>query len=273
MVSKAKRAFVAIVAFALMACACVSVAGCDGAANGGSGTLKVGVRSDIVNFGFLNEQTGKYYGLEIDVANEMAERMGYADVEFVTVTPDNRKEMLQNGEVDCLLACYSISDTRRENFDFSPAYYTDASVIMVENSSLIESIDDLVDGTFGAMSGSNTAPELVRKLMEVGFTTGTDDLMSLTDDNQYDTFRLVQLPSYEELSIALEEGEIDAACMDGAIAQTYMNEDRSLLDFSIYDQEYGVATQKGSDLSSRVSETIQAMLDDGTIAALTDKWN
>ena len=97
--------------------------------------------------------------------------------------------------------------------------------------------------------------------------------MNLGDDNQFDTFRLVQMPSYEELSLALEEGRIDAACMDGAIAQTYMNEDRSLLDFSISEQEYGVATQKGSALSQPVADAIQAMLDDGTIAGMIDKWN
>ena len=273
----ASRAFAAIVLLVAFIAAAVGLAGLSGCAAADSqqegGTLRVGVRSDIVNFGYLNERTGKYYGLEIDIAEEMARRMGYADVEFVTVTPDTRKDMLMNGEVDCLAACYSISDTRLENFDFSPAYYTDDAVIMVENSSRITDIVELAECTFGAMSGSNTAPQLVLKLTDLGFTSGTDDIMNLGDDNQFDTFRLVQMPSYEELSLALEEGRIDAACMDGAIAQTYMNEDRSLLDFSISEQEYGVATQKGSALSQPVADAIQAMLDDGTIAGMIDKWN
>lgn len=34
-----------------------------------------------------------------------------------------------------------------------------------------------------------------------------------------------------------------------------------------------MATQKGSALSQPVHDAIQGMLDDGTIAALTDKWN
>ena len=55
---------------------------------------------------------------------------------------------------------------------------------------------------------------------------------------------------------------------------TYINDDRSLLEnFSIADQQYAVATQKGSSLSQPVAETIQAMLDDGTIATLIDKWD
>ena len=133
--SRAFAAIVLLVAFIAAAVGLAGLSGCTAADSQQEGdTLRVGVRSDIVNFGYLNERTGKYYGLEIDIAEEMARRMGYADVEFVTVTPDTRKDMLMNGEVDCLAACYSISDTRLENFDFSPAYYTDDAVIMVENS-------------------------------------------------------------------------------------------------------------------------------------------
>ena len=61
--------------------------------------------------------------------------------------------------------------------------------------------------------------------------------------------------------------------MDGSIAKTYLNADRHLLDFTIGSQEYGVATQKDSALSQPVAEAIQGMLDDGTIAELTDKWD
>ena len=263
----------------LLSCA-LALAGCTGGAGGdkagasGEGTLRVGVRSDVVGFGYLNENTGKYYGLEIDIAEELARRLGYADVEFVSVLPETRKEMLLDGQVDCLVACYSVSDTRLENFDFSPAYYQDASVVMVENSSLIEGVEGLKGLTFGAMAGSNTAPQLVIRLAEEGFTDG--EALEQTEDHsvtQFDTFRLVQLPSYEELSRCLEEGSVDSACMDGSIAKTYLNADRHLLDFTIGSQEYGVATQKDSALSQPVAEAIQGMLDDGTIAELTDKWD
>ena len=57
------------------------------------------------------------------------------------------------------------------------------------------------------------------------------------------------------------------------IAKTYLTDDRSLLDTEIANQQYGVATQKGSVLSQPVADAIQAMLDDGTIDALIDKWD
>lgn len=267
-----------LIAFAVALLMLVGLAGCSTSSTPtGNDTLKVGVRADVVGFGYLNDQTGKYSGLEIDIAQEMANRLGYKDVEFVTVLPENRKEMLQNGEVDCLVACYSISDTRLENFDFSPSYYADQSIIMLQNSSLIASVDQLKGQNIGAMSGSNTAPQLVLKLTDLGFTNGQSVSETKTGDittTQYDTFTLTQLPSYQELSDALEAGTIDAAAIDGSIAGTYMFDDRNILpNFSIQEQDYGVATQKDSALSQPVADTIQAMLDDGTIANLVDKWD
>lgn len=272
------------VALGSLACALAGVAGCTGggatagsapAGTSFSGALRIGVRSDIVGFGYLNEHTGKYYGLEIDIATELADRLGSSDVEFVTVTPDDRKEMLLHGQVDMLIACYSIADSRKENFDFSPAYYDDQVVAVVQNSSLFDGIDDMKGTTFGTMSGANAAPLLTNKFAEMGFSK--EIVQVVEDDNShviFDTWTLLQYPTYQELSDALEEGTVDAMVLDGAIAKTYMNYKRSILpDFVVAEQSFGVATQKGSDLSAPVSDAIQAMLDDGTIETLIDKWD
>ena len=268
---RAKNLFTVFMALMLLACSLVFLSGCSSTASG-SGTLRVGVRADIVNFGYLNEQTGKYYGLEIDIAEEMANRMGYSDVEFVTVTPDSRKDALMNGEVDCLVACYSVSESREENFDFSPVYYTDATSVMVENSSRITDIYQLAGGTFGIMSGSNAGPLLAIKLYDLGIIG--ENVISNTDEaTEYEGAHVKKYASYADLSQALEEGEVDAAVMDGSFTDTYINNDRSLLDISIADQQYAVATQKDSDLTQPVADAIQGMLDDGTIAALIEKWN
>lgn len=241
----------------------------------GSGTLRAGVRADVVGFGYLNEDTGNYYGMEIDLVNELASRLGYGDVEFVTVLPENRKEMLLEGQIDLIAACYSIADTRLENFDFSPAYYDDKVIAVVQNSSLIESIDDMKGLTFGTMSGANAAPLLSIKLYEIGFSDGEARTLGAdNNDVMFDTWHLLQFPSYQELSDALEDGTVDAMVLDGAIAQTYMDDKRHMIDgFVVAEQSYGIATQKDSELSASVAEAVQGMLDDGTIDALVDKWD
>lgn len=273
---KKSKLVAAALVFAVAAFSLVCMAGCSAdsqeEASSGTGTLRVGVRDDIMNFSYLNDQTGKHYGLEVDIANEMAKRLGYADVEFVSVTPDSRKDMLLNGEVDCLVACYSIADSRLENFDFSPAYYTDRAIVMVENSSLITDAEQLEGKTVGIMSGSNTGPVFATKMYELG-VIGPDVVENTDEYTQYQGILVKKIATYEELSKALETGEVDAAAMDNSIASTYMNEDRSILDVNLGDQEYGVATQKDSELSGNVASAIQEMLDDGTIAAYIDKWN
>lgn len=89
-----------------------------------------------------------------------------------------------------------------------------------------------------------------------------------------DTWHLLQFPSYQELSDALEEGVVDAMVLDGAIAKTYMDDKRTYIEnFEVAEQSFDIATQKGSDLSEPVATAMQDMLDDGTIAALVDKWD
>lgn len=69
-----------------------------------SGTLKVGVRDDIMGLGYFNPTTKEYYGLGIDLARKLADDMGYVNVEFIAVNPENRKNMLLEGNIDCLIA-------------------------------------------------------------------------------------------------------------------------------------------------------------------------
>ncbi len=236
--------------------------------------LRVGVRADIVGFGSFNEETNSYYGLEVDIAKDLAKRLGYDGCTFSTVEPDTRKAELVSGNLDCVLACYAITTSREESLDFSPAYYNDELRLMVENSSLINHIDDLKGHTIGTMLGTDAAPMLVQNLAEAGFTDGkTISANANNSDVQFDNFHLLQYSSYSELSRALEVGEVDAACMDGCIAQAYARENRHFLDWRGSAQNYGVATKKGSDLSDRIATEIQEMLDDGTIAALIDKWD
>lgn len=233
-----------------------------------SGVLKVGVRDDVMNFGYLNPVTNKYYGLEIDIANELAEALGYESVEFVTVEPDTRKDMLLEGKVDCLIAAYSIEESRLKNFDFSEPYYTDYGRIMIEKSTLFENMEDLLHKRIGVLDGANAAPILVTKMNEMGL------LPDLEADTINNNIELVRMTDYGDLYAALEDGSVDAVCMDGCIARAYMDEEEcAFLEETLSEEQYGVATQKDSKLSKPVAEAIQKMLDDGTIESLIDKWN
>ncbi len=226
--------------------------------------LVVGVRADIVGFGYLNPTTGKYYGLEIDLADALAKKMGYAGAEYVTVTAGDREAKLASGEVQVLMACYTITERRKETVDFSPAYYDDYTYIIVQNSTLFSEPLDLKGLTIGAVAGANN---------DVSFRANMREMGLLEEEPKEPNFIFRYSNSYAELSEALEEGIIDAMCMDGSIAKGHMNDERNYFSKTLDSMQYGAATVKGSPLSAQVAEAMQALIDDGTVARLTDKWD
>lgn len=245
-------------ALALPLAVCLLV-GC-AAAGGGTAApgkaLKVGVRSSIVNFGYQDPESGRFYGLGVDIGEELAKRLGRR-AEFVAVSSADREEKLSSGTVDCLVAAYTITPERQEKFDFSAPYYHDTIKVMVENSTGFTSVKDLGGATVGVLKNTNAESELATELRTLHAGTVT----------------MTTFPSYDELVAALECGDVDAACMDGSIAQGYLNDARRFLEEEFGSEEFGVATVKGSDLSGEIAAAVQAMLDDGTIAALCDKWD
>lgn len=231
--------------------------------------LRVGVRADIADFGFQSPDSGRFYGLEIDIAEEMARRMGYSEAVFVAVTPETRETVLESGEADCLLACYTITDERREKFDFSEPYYYDNLVAVVETSTGFTRLVDLGDQLIGVLEGT-TAGELFSRCME--------DMGCVPGNGNGEGYRLYNVGSYDQLSELLECGTVDAICLDGSIAKEYLRSegvtgDRARFPIIATRQAYGVATVKGSSLSAAVDETIRAMLADGTIDQYIEKWN
>ena len=103
------------------------------------GVLRVGVKNAVPGFGYQDPLTGEYSGLEIDLANKIAEYLG-VDVEFTTVTAATRGELLDSGDIDCVLATFTITDERKQTWDFTTPYYTDAVTVLVEDSSGISSL-------------------------------------------------------------------------------------------------------------------------------------
>ena len=85
------------------------------------GVLKVGVKSDVLGFGYMDPLTGEYEGMEIDLAKKLADFLG-VDVEFTTVTAATRTELLDSGDIDCVMATFTITDERKQSWDFTTPY-------------------------------------------------------------------------------------------------------------------------------------------------------
>ena len=232
------------------------------------GVLKVGVKNAVKGFSFQDTLTGEYTGLEDSLAEMIAEHLG-VDVEFTTVTAATRGELLDSGDIDCVLATFTITDERRKSWDFSTPYYTDYVSVLVEASSGIKALADLKDKVVGVSSGSTSARALVQEMIDEGVITGEGfDADTFNADTWKDGISFRQYDDYPAISTALSAGEVNGFCVDKSILAIYKTEGRSYTDAEFSPQEYGVATKKGSGFSAVCDELISGWLSDGTIDGL-----
>lgn len=237
------------------------------------GTLNVGVKNAVIGFGFQDTLSGEYSGMEIDLAKKIAETLG-VDVEFTAVTAATRGELLDSGDLDCVLATFTITDERRNSWDFSTPYYTDHVTVLVENSSNIKSLKDIEGKVVGVSSGSTSARSLVSAMIEAGVIKGDGfDKDSFDAATWKEGVSFQQYDDYPTISTALSANEVQAFCVDKSILAVYNTDNRSYISEEFAPQEYGVATKKGSAFSSYVDGLISGWIADGTVDALIKEYN
>lgn len=237
------------------------------------GVLRVGVKNAVIGFGYQDPLTKEYSGLEITLAEKIAAKLG-VDVEYTAVTAATRTELLDSGDIDCVLATFTITDERKKNWDFSTPYYTDYVTVLVEDSSGIKSLADLVDKKVGVSSGSTSAKALVTAMVEAGLISKDEFNAETFDPATWTTgVSFQQFDDYPTISTALSAKEVDAFCVDKSILAVYHTEGRSYIEEKFAPQNYGVATKKSSGFSPFVEELITLWLSDGTIDSLIKENN
>ncbi|WP_373211986.1 transporter substrate-binding domain-containing protein [Ruminococcus sp. 5_1_39BFAA] len=231
------------------------------------GVLKVGCKADVPKFSLQNTETEEYEGFEDDLAYEIAgEIFGCtADeakekdlVEFQGVTAKTRGPLLENGEIDLVIATFTITDERKETYNFSTPYFTDAVGLLVNKSSGIESIEDLDGKIIGVAQSSTTKDSFNAYIEENGIDIKPE---------------FQEFDGYPALAQALATNQIDCFSVDRAILSGYVNDSNMILDDRFAEQEYGVASAKENEgLAKLVDDKVTSMLDDGTIDKMIEEW-
>jgi putative glutamine transport system substrate-binding protein len=231
------------------------------------GALKVGCKADIPKFSLLNTATGEYEGFEDDLAYEIAgtifgctadEAKERKLVEFQGVTAKTRGPLLENGEIDLVIATFTITPERKETYNFSTPYFTDAVGLLVNKNSGIESIEDLDGKIIGIAQSSTTKDGFKKYVDEKGFKVNP----------QFQEF-----DGYPALAQALATKQIDCFSVDRAILTGYLNDGNQILPDRFAEQDYGVAAAKeNAGLAALVDEKVTSMVSDGSLMAIQDKW-
>lgn len=221
------------------------------------GSITIGVRADRPPFGFRDSE-GHLIGLEVDLANDIAKRIGVT-AKFDTVVPSNRLQYIEQSKIDLMVATMTVDDERKAAVGvIEPYYYASGVAVLAAKNANIKSSADLKDKMICAMLGAFYIND-VHKL------TGKDVL----------TFKTVPLAEK-----ALREGQCVGFAYDDVTLIYQKNADEKWKDFDIIRLDnavipWGVAVkleEKNTAFGKLVSETVTTWHKQGTLVELEKKW-
>ena len=220
------------------------------------GVLRVGVKQDLPNFGYRDPESNQYTGMEVEIAKKVAAELG-VDIEFTPVTAQTRGALLDNGQLDMVIATFTITEERKELYNFTTPYYTDAVGFLVRKDSNIQSSWEALDGlTIGVTQGSIQWGLLEEIAAEKGIE-----------------FNFRELGSNSEVVVALAAHRVDAFSIDQSILSAFLGKTNELLDLQYQPSEYGIVTKKSNtDLATYLDGLVQDWTEDGTLQAIYDDF-
>ena len=220
------------------------------------GVLRVGVKQDLPNFGYRDPESNQYTGMEVEIAKKVAAELG-VDIEFTPVTAQTRGALLDNGQLDMVIATFTITEERKELYNFTTPYYTDAVGFLVRKDSKIQSSWEALDGlTIGVTQGSIQWGLLEEIAAEKGIELN---------------FR--ELGSNSEVVVALAAHRVDAFSIDQSILSAFLGKTNELLDLQYQPSEYGIVTKKSNtDLATYLDGLVEDWTEDGTLQAIYDDF-
>lgn len=220
------------------------------------GTLVLGLDDSFPPMGFRDENNN-IVGFDIDVATEVANRMG-VELKLQPIEWSTKEMELNTGSVDCLWNGLSIDDERKQAMDLSEPYMTNRMVLVVLNDSEYTDQASLAGKTIGVQNGS-TAEKI---LEESDFAKTIGNNIGFKDN----------VTAFMEL----ETKGIDAIFMDEVVANyaiTSQNKDFKVLEDGLTEEEYAVGFKKGNTaLKNEVQKYIDEMKADGTMTQISEKW-
>lgn len=218
-----------------------------------AGKITVGVKFDQPLFGEkgLNGEEG----FDVEIAKIIAGQLGIpADkIEWKEAVSANREPFIENGEVDMIVATYTINDKRKEVIDFAGPYYIAGQSLLVKaDNTDIKSEKDIVDKPVCSVTGSTPA-ENIAKL-------GADPV--LTD-------------TYSNCLEPLRSGKVVAVSTDNVILAglAAKNEGEFKLAGDLFTKEpYGIGLKKGDTAFQEfINKALEQSYKDGAYKAAWEK--
>jgi len=209
-----------------------------------TGKIVVGTSADYPPYEFhlLNSKEEEIVGLDIDIAEVIAEKLG-VKLEIKDITFSKLIDTLDSEEVDIVIAGLTPTEKRKKVVDFSEVYYQAIQnmLIRVEDTEKITCIADLRGKKVGTQKGS-IQEDIAR--------------------NKISGAEFIEKGTINELIIDLKNGDIDAIIVEKPVAESYVLRNKSLINIECKAEEdvlgSAIAVKKGnSALLNKINEILQ----------------
>lgn len=228
-----------------------------GSDDGGGDRLKIGIKFDQPGLGL--KEGNAYTGFDVDVARYVADKLGTPEdqIEWVQAPSAQRETLLETGQVDMIVATYSITDSRKEKVGFAGPY-------LIAGQDLLVRVDD----------ESITGPQSLdgKRLCSVSGSTSAQTLQE-----QVPGVNLQEFGTYSECVSALVSNAVDAVTTDDTILAGYAAQQQyqgqlRVVGESFTEERYGIGIQKGDvEKCEQINEALTEMIEDGSWQAAFDE--
>ena len=239
-------------AFAMTACGGNDNAGSSGGGSSGivgKKTLTIGVKADQPGLGL---QTGSTYaGFDIEIAKIVAKGLGVAEsgITWKTTVSANREPYIQQGQVDLVVATYTINDDRKKVVNFAGPYFVAGQDLLVPANSTIIGPESLAGKKVCSVTGSTPAKRI---------------------KSDYASAKLQEFDSYSKCVTALAGGQVDAVTTDDIILAGYASQEQYAGKFKVVGkpfstEPYGIGLKKADTAGcTKINDILKAAAADGS---------
>lgn len=202
-------------------------------------------------------EKGEVVGFDVDLIKAVAKEAGY-EVEVKHTGWEAMFTELEKGISDLAIAAITITDERKETYDFSFPYYEAVNKILVKEDSDIKSGEDL--------KGKTVAVQVE--------TTGQYAAESILGENS------PNIKKMEDVNLAIQEllkNGADAVIADKPVVDAYIKNNpekklKVISEESFVPEYYGICFPKGSPLKAEFDEALNKIFDNGTYAKIYKEW-
>ncbi|MDH6368317.1 amino acid ABC transporter substrate-binding protein [Paenibacillus sp. VTT E-133280] len=218
-----------------------------------SGKLRIGTEGTYAPFTY-HDASGKLTGFDVEIAEEVAKRLG-VEPEFFETQWDGIFAGMDAKRFDVIFNEVSINEDRKVKYDFSEPYIVSKAVLIVS-----ENNEDIK--TFADLKGKKAGQSLTSNLSDIARENGAE---------------IVATDGFNQAMDLLTSGRIDATVNDG-LSYLDLKKQKPDVKIKVVDeipdgsQSAAVFLKGNEELVKAVSDAIVEMKSDGTYLKISEKY-